>query len=144
MISVIDFKADHMEYLLKTGIADHQLGPFLKPEQGVALEKVGGSYTVMEDSKPVAIGGVLKYWDTRGEAWLLVGKPSTHGFPIIFKKIRNFLKDTPIKRVEMVVAHDWKNGHRWARLLGFKKEADTLASYLPDGRDVSLYSMVRS
>lgn len=143
MIEIVNFKEEHLKYILETGMLDKKLQPFILPEYGKALEKAPGVFTILDDRKAIVFGGIKEFWQNRGEAWLIFGKPRTENFIEIFNIVKKFLASAPQKRIEMVVECDFVQGHRWARLLGFEKEADCLKSYLPGGYDASLYAMVR-
>lgn len=123
---------------------DTRIKPYLTVQHGEAIEKAGNACTVLDGDIPVVVGGIFKFWQNRGEAWLIFGKVKTQDFITIFKMVQRFISMSPLRRIEMVIDHDFPQGHRWAKLLGFEKEAECLRSYLPDGRDVSLYALVRN
>ena len=141
---VVEFKAEHFDYLLENGITDKRLKPYLRKENGVEISKMQDTYTILDDDKnPVVIGGIRQFWFNRGEAWLIFGQPKRKDFITIHKIVQKFLDLSPIKRIEMVVDHDYFEGHRWAHILGFKKEADKMTAYHSDGRDATLYALVK-
>jgi hypothetical protein len=142
-MEVVDFKAEHLTYILEAGLKDLKLKDFLTPEHGRAIEKLGGTFTVFEEGKPLVIGGIKYFWKNRGEAWLIFSQARTKRFMFLVRIIKNFLANCRCNRVEMIIDYDFKDGHRWATLLGFKKEAELLRSYLPCGGDASLYAIVR-
>lgn len=142
-MEVVKFKAEHLRHVSATGFLNAKIRPWLLPEHGAALEAYGGVYTILDDGVPVVFGGIIKYWEGRGEAWLTFGKPKTSNFISIFKKVKRVIDDCPLNRIEMVVDYGSEVHARWATLLGFKKEADRMRRYLPDGGDATLYSMVR-
>ena len=37
---------------------------------------------------------------------------------------------------------DFPEAHRWAKMLGFKMEAERMEAYAPDGRACSLYARI--
>ncbi len=123
---------------------DKKIVPFLTMEHAEAIERSGEHYTVLDNGKAVVVGGIITFWKDRGEAWLLLGKTKKENFISIFKAVDRFVKNCSLRRIEMVIDYDFKQGHRWAKLLGFKKEAEILKHYRPDGGDVSLYSKVRA
>jgi len=144
-MEVMQFKAEHFDYLLENGITDAKLKPWLKKEHGISLEAGNETYTILDDDKkPVVIGGIRQYWFNRGEAWLIIGNTKRKDFIKIHKIVQKFLDLSPIKRIEMVVDYNYLEGHRWAHTLGFKKEAECLKCYRSDGGDVSLYAMVKN
>lgn len=143
MIEVAPFKAEHFDYILETGMVDKKLRPFLTKDHGQNIEKRGGYFSILEDKKAVAIGGITEFWKGRGEAWLIFGQPRTQSFVTIFKIVQRFIQLSTLSRIEMIIECDFVQGHRWARLLGFKKECEKMEKYLPDGSNASLYALVR-
>lgn len=144
MVEAVPFKAEHLTQIVEDGLLDKKLKPWITHETAPAMEKRGDIYSVLDEGRAVAVGGIIEYWVNRGEAWLIFGKTNTRTFVIIFKMVQRFLELSTLKRIEMVIDYDFVQGHRWARLLGFKKEAELLKHYRPDGGDVSLYSKVRA
>ncbi len=138
------FKSEHYDYLMKNGVTDKRLKPLMRPDAGKKLEEMGETYTILDDDgNPVFIGGIQQYWFNRGEAWVLFGSPKRSDFIKIHKVVQKFLDLSPIKRIEMVVDFDYAEGHRWARTLGFKKEAEEMKCYHVDGRSATLYALVK-
>lgn len=91
--------------------------------------------------------GFIEQWKGRAISWALMDL-SVVGwkmFPIHrhVSRIINMYQPSVFKRLEMTVDVDFGPGHRWARLLGFKKDC-VLDHYCPDGSDHTLYSRVRT
>jgi hypothetical protein len=142
-MEIVEFKVEHLEHLKASGITDKKLEPILKQWTGQSLEAGGETYTLLNDNKePVMIGGIKQYWFNRGEAWVIFGKIDRVDFVRIHNLVQRFLDRSPFNRVEAVVEYDFFEGHRWARTLGFKKEADFMDSYHADGRHATLYARV--
>ena len=131
-----------MDLLLKEP-HNHFLATILKPEQIQATEDIAHAFTVMDDDRVLACGGVTDYWPGRGECWATFTKDVKKEFVLITRAAKTVIDSYPGRRVEASVRCDFEEGHRWIRLLGFKLEAERLEKYLPDGSDVSLYSKVK-
>ena len=58
------------------------------------------------------------------------------------RKIKESLSVLP-GRTEMTVVKDFKQGHRWAKMLGFVLETLTLRAYGPAGEDHSGYVRIQ-
>lgn len=143
MTEIVPFKAEHLKYILRTGMVDVKFQPFLKPELAEVLEGQNKHFAALDDGICVAVGGVTEIWPGRGEAWVIFGKPRRQHFVTLFKMVQRYLQLSNLRRLEMVVDYDFDAGHRWARLLGFKVEGERLQGYMPHGGDVTLYAIVR-
>ena len=143
-MEVISFKSEHLEYLIAHGITDEKLMPILNQWTGQSLEAGGETYTLWHEDRPIMIGGIKQHWFNRGEAWVIFGLTDRKDFVRIHNIVQKFLDRSPFKRIEMVVDYEFFEGHRWARALGFVKEADCMKSYHADGRNASLYALVKN
>lgn len=101
------------------------------------------SYSVLHEGVVLLTGGVMPYWDNRGEAWAVFNQDCKKHFLTLHNIAKRFFEICPIKRIEAAVEIDFEPGHRWVKALGFQKEADILRSYTPDGKDCSLYARVK-
>lgn len=141
MIMLEKFKKEHFEDLREEPSVAYLL-PHLTEAHLEALEKLPYSYSGIKNGKVVFCGGVSEYWPGRGEAWIMLNK--NRDMIAITKMAKKFVEACPIRRIEVSVDVNFPQGHAWAKLLGFKLEAEFMEAYLPDGRDCSLYSRVRS
>lgn len=142
MMYVVPYRSFHPSALtIQSGQA--YMADFLKPEYCKALENAGPAYTVMDDNSVVACGGLAEQWSTRAIAWSLISENiSGLKFARLHKMVFRFLEVQDYPRIEMTVDHDFENGHRWAKLLGFKWEG-LMKKYNPTGSDCDLYARVR-
>ncbi len=109
-----------------------------------ALEKEEYSYSVIdEEGKVLMCGGVFKHWHNRCEGWAIFSRDCKDEIASLHKKTMRLLDICPFDRIEIVVDVGFKQGHRWAKMLGFKKEAECLKKYRPDGTDAVLYARIR-
>lgn len=143
MIDVVPFKAEHLNYIRKNGMFDKKLQSHFTDEDSKAIEAHGGVYTIVDNGNPVMVGGILEYWKERAEAWVIFGQPQRKHFLKIFNVIKRFLSMTFLRRIEMVVACDFPEGHRMAKLLGFTVECERMKYYLPCGSDAALYVRIQ-
>lgn len=144
MITVTKYKAEHLIYILKTGLLEECIRPLLSEELAKGMEKVEGTVTVLEDEKPILIGGYRLYYPGRAEGWLIIGKPKPTSYPKMVRVIKRYMDINPVRRLEMTVSHEFSHGERWAKLLGFTLECPLLKAFTPDGKNASLYVRVRS
>lgn len=107
------------------------------------LQRSKHSYTLLDGNRVLMCTGIVKYYEDRGEVWAIMGRNLRKEMFSIHKMAKRFLEMAPFKRLEATVSYTFEPGHRWVKMLGFTKEAELMKHYLPDGRDASLYSLVR-
>jgi hypothetical protein len=143
MIRVVPFEVCHAKFLIsqdKTGF----MGKYIEPQHLLAVSQSKMAYTGMVGGSVVFCGGVIRYWDNRGEAWAIFGRDVKQHFIGIHNAVRRFLAVCPLRRVEATVYADFKEGHRWVRALGFRVEGERLRGFFPDGKDATLFSRVNN
>lgn len=143
MITVIEFKADHLKAL---NIQKRQayFREYLTDENLKSLESApGDAYSVMDGDEVIAVAGVMSYGDGRGLAWSYISDVIGSRMLAMTKAVKRFLSLADYRRIEMIVDCDFEQAHRWARVLGFRMEAERMKAYGMDGRDCSLYAMVK-
>ena len=136
MISVIPFEQSHLEAITLKNCHRGELG-----ESGVGTEAI----SFMKDGSPIAIfggkivtRGVIQYWGLVSDR--------VRECPIAFhKSVRLFLdfhKDKyALRRMQMTVRGDYKEGFAWAESLGFSFEG-MMRSYGPEGDDYAMFGRV--
>ena len=139
-MQVVPFEAEHFKEIKLQG-AQQYLSGWLTEEYGEALQDEP-SYTALKDGVPVASAGVVSYWEGRAVAWAFISETGAADFVSVHRAVKGFLDVCYIKRVEMTVDCDFKQGHRWAKLLGFKMECERMTAYLPNGEDCALYARI--
>lgn len=141
MIQVVPYKAEH---LLAISLQEAQwwLGRYLDYGQAKSLE-AAQAFTGLVDGRPVICAGVIEIHPGRALSWSYVDRSAGVNFLFIHRAVRRFLELCDYRRIEAEVAFDFEAGHRWIRMLGFELEAPRLRSYLPDGRDCSIYARVK-
>ena len=101
----------------------------------LALEKQN-CWTVVADGDPVACGGTLLQWPGRHQAWMYLNSKTGPHMRFITKAVKAGM-DKLQGRIEMTVRADFAQGHRWARILGFRieNEPGILRAFGPEGED---------
>lgn len=95
----------------------------------------------------LACGGIIPQWTGRAALWLMLAE-ATKGYDMlwIFRTCRTYLDEIQTShaynRLEATVDVGFKQGHRFARLLGFKAEG-LLRKYAPDGHDHIMYARIK-
>jgi len=142
MIDVVPFIAGDIERVSEQPTMA-PIGEYITHEQRKKLQHNRYSYTVLSGKNVIACIGIVEHYENRGEAWAILADGCRKDFMGIHRAVLKFLKETQVKRIEAVVMKDFKEGHRWARLLGFELEAETLRCYDQLGNDYSLYARVK-
>lgn len=96
-------------------------------------------FTAWVDHRPIGAAGVIDLWQNRAMCWALVAKGAGPYMLPITRYVRRVLDLHPAKRIEATTLHDFTQGHRWLRTLGFVCETPCKAHYYPDGRAVAEY-----
>jgi hypothetical protein len=139
---LVSFEVKHVTQMQLSASSSGIIG-MVKPEHFKALEQLPYNYTLLVEGKPIACGGVIRFWDTRGEVWSLLDEQSGHRFILWHRCVQRFLASIPVKRMEAVVEKSFEPGHRWVKMLGFKVDAPFLQNYFPNGADGVLYSKIQ-
>jgi hypothetical protein len=115
---------------------------FVTPEAAAAVAGFP-AYTALADDQVIGCGGVVPYWHGRAEAWSFISDKAGPHFVAITRAVRKFLDAQPQDRIETAVDIDFVEGHRWARMLGFRLETGRMEKYRPDGGTCSKYVRIR-
>ncbi len=142
MLEVERFKATDLKEIMEQPAMAY-LGEFITDANRVEMEKGLWSYTVRVKGRALMCAGVTEYWPNRGEAWAIIDRDVKVEFLRIHRVVKRFLDVCPLRRIEATIDLDFKQGHRWVEMLGFKLEAPKMKAYRPDGRDASLYALVK-
>lgn len=105
----------------------------------------GPAHTGIIDGRPYVIAGVIKTSAHTGSAWALLTEDSKEYMLSCTKAISAFLDSTDIKRIQTAVRRDFKQGHRWAKMLGFTNETPEMGmkGYGIHGETYDLYSRIK-
>lgn len=139
MTSLVPFEPDHLDRL---DIQDAQRGTFPAgdPAYALSLIKAGPCWSVFVGDSVVACGGLCIQWEGRGVAWAIISK----GAPLVpvTRSVLHVLNQHGIpRRVECFVDVSFREGVRWAEMLGFQREG-LMRAFSPDGRDHLLFARV--
>ena len=130
--TIVPFRRWHVDFL---GVEAEGGEPYdLTAEESYALERSGTCWTGLFDDAPIACGGVVKMWNGRYVAWMLLNMKSGRHMAMITREVQKKLAELP-GRVELTVRADFEKGQRWAKMLGFEVETPLLKQYGHDGAD---------
>lgn len=146
MIQIVPFKPEHLTAIEVQG---HQalVRPLLSQPEYIAALQTGPAYSAIDDDG-VVIGcaGLIIHWSGRAHGWTILCGDLKHNHRMLFihREIVAYLRRCSIRRIECVVQSNFRSGHRWVRLLGFKRETYRMKGYMPDGGEATGYARVRA
>lgn len=137
---IVPFKCSHLENM---DVQQHQGDLYKYEEYLSAIEHCGEGYTAFKGAVPIGAAGMFTMWENRAVAWAVLSRQATGtAFMQTHHAVKRYLDIQAYRRMEMYVRSDFKNGIRWARALGFRREG-TMQAFCPDGRDFELFARVR-
>lgn len=131
-MNVVTFKAAHSA-LMRLQSAQYGESTI----DGEILERLGDAFTIMDGDKPVASIGRVTMWPGRYELWAALSEDAGRHMIAITKAAKRLLQLCE-GRLEIMVRSDFEQGHRWAKLLGFKHHHHE-ERFLPNGADADIY-----
>lgn len=141
MIRVEPFQPWHFRAISLQPAQAH-LAPMAEDDVwGENVAKAGPGYTAMLGDIPLAAAGICPQWDNRAMAWAVLSSSACLHMLEITRAVRRFLDCRQEHRIEAQVKTNFEAGHRWARMLGFKREG-TMRAYCY-GEDFDLYARIR-
>lgn len=100
-------------------------------------------YVARSRGMAIAAGGIVPFWEGLGYAWALVDvRIRADESRALIRWIREFLPNTPFRRVQATVRASFVEGANFAELCGLTLEG-TLRAYGPAGEDHFMYAWVR-
>jgi hypothetical protein len=138
----VEFKSEHLQKLLEEDAVSY-LRPYFSENVTKTMEQAAHITSIEMNGKVVLCGGVSMYWPGRGEAWVFFDSSCKTNFVPVFRLVKKWLDEVPVRRIEAAVDVGSMFAHRHVQLLGFKMEAPFMKSFRPDGGDCSLYSKVK-
>lgn len=141
MMHVVPYEARHMRDIeLQSG----QRGdlPWLDAQHAQFLE-TQQSFTVLDGDEVLFIGGVMRMWEGRGQAWCFMAQGIGKRFVTLHRLVRKFFDAQDYRRLEAQVYLNFEQAHRWMRLLGFTLEYAPAKAFFPDGSDAAFYARVK-
>ena len=106
------------------------------------LSNVGWVRTGIFEDEVMFVFGVFPHWENRFEGFLLLSRNAGRCMVAIHKEVLRFMNSIQTRRLETTVDVDFKEGHRWVKMLGFQPEG-YMKHYRPDGADMVLYARVK-
>lgn len=137
---IIPFQPTHVKMIR---LQDHQAQWQQEINAAQFNEVISNAWTVVDSGGDVMfIGGVYTIWWNRLAAWSLISVYAGKHFKFIINHtIKNF-EQFKGHRIECYVDPDFEQGHRFAKLLGFKCEAPLMQKFHQNGTNASMYSKI--
>ena len=139
---ILPFKADHIKQIRQQPHDLVELANFTD-EQYAMIEKMPDQYSIEIDGRVRACCGLTRYWENRGEVWVIFDVDSGMYFIRMVRAMKKFLDEVDCRRIEACVISNFIPGHRLVKLLGFALEAPLMRKYGVTGFDYSLYAKVK-
>lgn len=134
--------AGHIMYMDPEGLDAVELRELFTPETTEIMAR-GDALSAWASGKCIGAAGVVRIWNGRGEAWLILDKAAKPYLRVLLHRMREALDASPLSRIEMVVRVGHKQGHRLAKLLGFEIENPSMRKYHPNGQDAVMYVRIK-
>ena len=93
--------------------------PYLKDKNYIKEISSSDGFTVLEDGKVIACGGVKYTLLNKASAWALMSKDSKDYMLQITRAVKEYFNDCTANRIEIHIKDGFKEAHRWAKMLGF-------------------------
>jgi hypothetical protein len=138
---VVPFRAEHL-FLMEAQDAQQDEVANVPLEYAKQMESIA-SFTAMQDGEVLGCAGVFPFHDNRALCWTYISKNAGKHFVQIHRRVKAFLDAVEYNRLEMDVAFEFQEGHRWAKLLGFEVETPCMKKYFVHGGDATRYVRIR-
>lgn len=118
---------------------------YVQDEQYIKqLCETGYAWAGVIDDKTIFIAGVFEPHEHIGMVWALLGREANENMISVTRSISRWLENWDCDRLETAVANDFKQGHRWAEMLGFINETPNgMKNYGIDGKTYNLYARTK-
>lgn len=143
MTKTVPFEPGHLRALDVQEAQKAVLGSIEQDGYGEHLHSLGPAGTLMAAGVPVACAGLMMVGEHRAVAWAILARDCAPRMRALHRAVSRFLETCGVRRVETVVLCDFEAGHRWARMLGFKMEAERMEAYDAAGNAYALYARVQ-
>lgn len=140
-MNVIPFRAEHF-WAIDVQPSQAHVRDYVTENEVRQLESQN-SFTVAHNNVVLACFGWVVVYPTRALLWALISANSGPHFVGITRIGKKVVGGLEFKRLEMEVDCEFKQGHRWAKMLGFTLEAERLRGFRPDGGDSAIYARLR-
>lgn len=139
-MKIIQFSSDHLDEMADFGNQEGIARPMLGQIREARYEDLGPASSFCVDGRVIGCVGLFEVTQYRATVWALIAKQDfAQRFISIHRATKRLLDAQTYKRIDVQVVFDDRAGHRWMRLLGFKREVFCRPWFMPDGSAVSEY-----
>lgn len=133
---------EHIKYLDVQSVQRKGYQMSLREDELEALTS-GVSLSAWHNSRCVGAAGFVHFYRHRAVAWMLLSKDAAPHMLAIARKIRRVLDLDPTPRIEMTVDVEFKEGQRFAELIGMTRESGILRKHGMLGEDEIMYARIK-
>lgn len=140
MIEIVPYESAHLDRLHDFGNQEAIVRPFVDRLKACRYEDKGPAFTGMVGGEVAGCAGLVEMTPYRAYVWAFMPEQTVkQRFVAIHREVSRFLAEQTYRRIDAHVALDDVEGHRWARMLGFRPEVFCRAWAMPDGSAVTEY-----
>ncbi len=141
---MIQFSSDHLDEMADFGNQESLIRPMLGQVRDTGYENLGPAFSACLNGKIIGCAGLVEVTQYRAYTWAIMSKQDfAQRFVAIHRAVKRFLDEQTYKRIDAQVAYHDADGHRWMRLLGFRREVFCRPWFMPDGSAISEYVRLR-
>lgn len=142
MVEVVPFRPEHLQ-ALRVQACQRAMRDATPAAVMVNCARLP-SFTALAGGEPLACFGMVPIWPGRAICWAYLAEDIGRRMTAVVRAMRAAIAEHQPARLEMDTPDGFEEGHRMARLLGFRKEVGGLAHYYPDGAAASLYARIKA
>jgi hypothetical protein len=142
-ITFAPYEPEHLRRIEVQAAQEEWRDRVLSSEYARNLGVPGFTWTGLDGGRVLGCAGLIPQGGGRAHAWALLGNIPPRAWPALVAKVRSVFDAAHAAgyaRIEATVRHDFGNGCRLAKVLGF--EVETLMAKYYDGIDHFLYARV--
>jgi len=139
-MTVVPFKAAHF-WSINVQPAQEYVRGRVTEHQIKQLESLN-SFSCVDGDKVLCCFGWLEIYPTRATVWAYLDKDAGPHMVAMTRVAKRLLDGLVYRRIEIEVDCEFEAGHRWARMLGFRLEAERLRGLRMDGGDSAIYARI--
>lgn len=109
-------------------------------ELGASQSALGMAFTAREavSGRILICGGMAEVHADYASLWAVLADGKRNDMQIITRRVREFVRGLPHRRVDATISSSFAAAIRWARLVGLVHET-TLAEAMPDGANAMIF-----
>lgn len=143
MITFTPFRAGHLETMRPQSAQAHEHAALVM-SGGASLLEDFIALSAWDGVTCIGCAGCIPIRPHRAVGWILLSDRAAPHMLAIARKVRRVFAASQYKRIEITVAASFDQGHRFARLVGARRETlEPMRFYGADGGDEVMYAMIK-